>query len=133
MGERRAVQVSWQLWKQVMTEGYTSGAPLHCPKGIPPDARYVGSFTRPYGDVCDLVLVFESDNWPSPPRDGPKASAPWGEEIPGFDVTMEQGSCQTCQNWTEGATAMEADLCEETGGLAPPGYGCTWYKPRSDE
>jgi len=105
--EKRAIQVSHQLWAQVMTEGYTSGG-VRCIEGLPEDARFVTAFYREMaameGDpsqwsmVADPVFVFESDRWSRSAR-GHTVIAPWGEEFPAYDPVFRVAECRTCKWW----------------------------------
>jgi len=62
MKERRAVQISHELWKQMMTQGYTTGG-LRCVKGLPEGATLIDAWIDDRRGPPDLVFVFESDNW----------------------------------------------------------------------
>ena len=63
--ESRAIQVSHELWKEMMTQGYESSG-LKCIKGLPRNAKLVFAFYHRMTLVPDPVYVFESEAWDSP-------------------------------------------------------------------
>jgi hypothetical protein len=63
--ERRAVMVSHELWKQIMTQGYESGG-ITCVQGLPEDAELVGVFDKfnsTSAQLPDVAFVFKSGSW----------------------------------------------------------------------
>lgn len=94
MGELRAVRVSHELWKQIMTKGYTSGG-WRCVKGLPEDAELVSVWIY---DVVqpDPVFVFESDSWEGPAE----RETGYGENVyPECLPKFRTAECRTCKWW----------------------------------
>lgn len=85
---RRAVLMSFELWKDVLTKGWTAEY-IECTKGLPESARLVGTYSRQRlqereGFVIpqqDLVVLFESDEW----NDGAKG---YRERLPNGDDVL---------------------------------------------
>jgi len=65
MSERRAVQVSHEMWRLICTEGNTIER-VRCIQGIPDDATLVATFNTCGYPTPDPVFVFESDKWSGP-------------------------------------------------------------------
>jgi hypothetical protein len=85
MMEKRAVRVSHELWKQIMTQGYESGG-IKCTYGLPEDATLVEVFVKEHGSLPDPVFVFESSSWADDLAfSAPSAKSPrTGEAFPVF-------------------------------------------------
>jgi len=102
--EKRAIQVSHELWAQMMTEGYTSGG-IKCIEGLPEDARFVTAFYKQYvvaeddpsqwASAADPVFVFASEMWPHATEDY-RITTPWGEMFLLFEPVFQAAECRTC-------------------------------------
>jgi hypothetical protein len=83
---KRAVLVSFQLWKEWLTQGFRASN-IECTKGLPEDAVLLGTFEKPsvirgVVTVPELVAVFESPSL-EPYRDGEyTVTTPDGDELP---------------------------------------------------
>ena len=131
--ELKAVRVSFELWKQMVTQGYTSGG-IRCIQGLPDDALLVRAFyknTPTRSQDPDPVFVFSSDKW------GESVSThsvvtPEGNLIPQVDVIFRTAECRTCKSWSPemaGSTSWCWHLDIETG----PSFGCAEYGPEPRE
>lgn len=82
---KRAVMVSFELWKEWMTQGFMSGG-LECIKGLPGDAVLLDLFPRQYGVIGtpELIAVFESASFEPLQEDEYTITAPSGETLPTF-------------------------------------------------
>ena len=87
MGERRAVQVSHELWRQIFTQGYTS-AGLQCIQGIPEDATLVATTNTCEWPTPSPIFLFESDNWTEPAEE-------WLVEVDGKQYHAQRVIFQT--------------------------------------
>jgi len=94
--EKRAVRVSHELWKQMFTEGYTSGG-IRCVKGLPEDARLVGVKLHDRPDGPDPIFLFESDQWAGPAQEYPFDAV--DGKHPGQEVVFQTAECLTCKHW----------------------------------
>lgn len=145
--EKRAVQVSHELWKQIMTQGYTSGG-VRCVEGLPEDARLVESFAREeqfiIGDDgrvemrSDPVFVFESDKWTTPTPERTVVNAV-RETIPVFHPVFRTAECRTCKHWDKirkhlYKTEYEAECNKGVNDVpVPETFGCVEYEPRETD
>ena len=99
MGEKRAVRVSHELWRQIMTQGRSISGLFVCYQGIPEDATlafatYAGPDERP-----DPIFVFESDNWTGNVGEWRVVDRK-GVEYPSVhEVLFVDAECRTCKNW----------------------------------
>jgi len=115
--EKRAIQVSHELWQQIMTKGQPSVS-FKCLEGLPEDARFVLSFFKDYeisqddpsqwARGSDPVFVFESDNWKHPVGSA-RVQTPWGESFPYFDAVFQTAECRTCKWWHPIATGQSGE------------------------
>ncbi len=127
MGEKRAVQVSHELWKQMMTRGYTS-AGIRCVQGLPDGAQFVSAFhafVSSQHRYPDLLFVFESSDWGEDPLD---RTVSYGHErLPLMAAPVFQiAECRTCKQ-------SEADPALISLGSAQASHLCLWldkyFKP----
>lgn len=109
---KRAVQMSFELWSQMMTTGWQTDH-IECIEGIPEDARLVDTFQTEraiqrgniYVPVHDLVCVFEHESW-SDISHGRTIQAPSGQVIYSIDITYRQDQ-------DKGATLTYSDRGEK--------------------
>jgi len=124
MGELRAVRVSHELWKQIMTQDYTGI--FRCIKGLPEDARLVSVLwceTSPSGP--DPVFVFGSDNWQDDP--GERVVEGFNQTWPEFVPEFRTAECRTCKYLDESKTPIDPDWCHQIGMPVDLDFGCTFY------
>jgi len=125
--EKRAVQVSHELWKQIMTEGYTAGG-VKCIKGLPEDAELVSVIDYAAWPKPDLLFVFESENWAGPPSDYLQRVDYHTQE-----VVFQTAECRTCKKFTPGRFSnmgQQSGLCSYLTVPTFQSFGCTAYEPR---
>ena len=133
MVERRAVQISYQLWMGWITHGSII-AMAQCVEGIPEGAHIFGMFSQDYqavangGIPADMVFVIEGENWPTPASEY-TIGAPWGETYPLFNPVFKLTECRTCKH----RHPENRTLCAKTGCQIGDTFGCHRYEPRSDE
>ena len=142
--ERRAVRVSHEFWKQMMTQGYTNVG-IQCVRGLPEDAELVEVWVWECVEP-DPVFVFESDSWGGPAaRDIQLGENVYPECIPVFRTT----ECRTCKWWGEYDVMCDWAECKQP--KTPPNremvlagsqgvslktmpiFGCTLYEPRETD
>lgn len=144
--EKRAIQVSHELWQDIMTEGYTSVG-IKCVEGLPEDARFVTAFLREAlsekdGDAWimrpDPVFIFESDQWARPARNYTIKLG--GVEYPAYDPVFQVAECRTCKWWDyeDGSAKVGHGFCQcpeipSTTLMTPRLFGCTSYELRESD
>jgi len=126
--EQRAVRVSHELWKQIMTQGYTSGG-WQCVKGLPEDAQLVKVWIWE-GVQPDPVFVFESDSWEGPAE----REIGYGENVyPECLPEFRTAECRTCRSWTrDGNPILESQWCNSLVEITDEGFGCVLYEPETE-
>ena len=98
MSEARAVQISYELWLDWITQGYERDG-VRCVKGVPEGARLIGLFPVNYRAVVegaipvDLVMVVEGENW-STAAEEYTIDTPWDETCPVMMIKFEVRSDQ---------------------------------------
>ena len=138
--ERRAVRVSHELWREILTQGYTS-AGWRCIQGIPEDATIVATWNTCGWPTPNPLFLFESDQW-----DGPAEQ--WIVEIDGQKyheqrVIFQRVECRACKHWartsdpTEGTCSSPSAFTDALTGkglsLTNENFGCTAYEPVGNE
>ena len=125
--ERRAVRVSHEFWKQMMTQGYTNVG-IQCVRGLPEDAKLVEVWVWECVEP-DPVFVFESDSWGGPAaRDIQLGENVYPECIPVFRTA----ECRTCKSWSSGKGGG-ASWCWHLDIETGPSFGCAEYGPEPRE
>lgn len=78
---KRAVMMSFELWKEILTTGWRAEW-IECIEGLPEDAQLVETFNRGILgiELPDLVMIFESPQWKEN-EEGFTVKAPSGEDI----------------------------------------------------
>jgi len=140
MREQRAVRVSHELWKQMMTLGYTIGG-LRCIQGLPEDARLVRAFYKENPQASqwpDPVFVFDSADWGTEWAEiEPSIVTPEGYLLPVIAVVFQDAECRTCKHWRgadlQGVDGLERECYYWGGDIQTwPEFGCTIYEPADE-
>lgn len=128
--EKRAVQVSHELWRQIMTQGHTNLG-FRCVEGIPENATLCALFERGGWPRPDPVFIFESDNWDGPPSEWKVRVE--GQEFPVHDVVFQITECRTCRWWEREGIADGYCECPHIDiHMTDADFGCTQYEKQND-
>lgn len=103
---RRAVLMSFELWKEILTQGWKAEY-IECTKGLPDDAEIIGTYNRQKlqqraGLIIprqDLVILFESQEWNNADK-GYRERLPNGDEVLILDVEWSTEHDHKCKTLT---------------------------------
>ena len=137
--EERAVEISYELWKQMLTQGHTSGG-YQCVHGLPQDARLIEVFWKENGPerLPSLCAAFLAEQWPSEATatiQSPRTAAEYGC----FAPVLQETRCATCAAWSADRKWMHMGEYRAEcahGGCSkntPASFGCVRYSERATD
>ena len=135
--EERVVEISYELWKQMLTQGYTSGG-YRCVEGLPQDAKLIEVFWKENGPgrLPSLCAAFLAEEWTGPDWQYTIQSPRTAVEYKPFKpvlVDQDGARCDTCWYWQISSGTENRKRCARLGIWLMDDFGCVKYKPRATD